>query len=343
MLISQSRPVLRDLPFAAYLPGLTLVGLLAAAAYGLRNMPGMMTFSPMIIGILVGMTFANTFELPDRARLGVQFAGKKLLRVAVALLGLQITLAQVGALGVPGFAVAAIALFSTFFLTLWLGRKLGISPELTGLIAAGSSICGASAIAAADLSIRGRDEDVAYAVSCVTIFGTIAMFAFPLLMPVLGLSPERYGVWSGAAIHEVAQVVGAGFQGGEDAGTIAIVVKLCRVLMLAPLLILMGLIAARATGKGPKDAAAARPPLVPLFLIAFVAIMLANSFGFVPAPVQSGLVGITPVLLTLALTALGLGTDFRKLKRLGLRPLVLGGLATIWISGVSLGAALWFF
>ncbi|AGT11279.1 YeiH family protein [Paracoccus aminophilus] len=340
MQVSQLQRPARDLPFMGHIPGLTLVALFAAAAYGLRSLPGLGTFSPMIIGILVGMLFANIFALPETAVTGVKFAAKTLLRAAVALLGLQITLSQIGALGVGGFAVAAIALFSTYFFTLWVGRRMGIGRELTGLIAAGSSICGASAIAAADLTIRGKDEDVAYAVSCVTIFGTLAMFAFPLLMPVFGLSPAQYGVWSGAAVHEVAQVVGAGFQGGEEAGTIAIVVKLCRVVMLAPLLILMGLMINR---KGGGDKSTARPPLVPFFLIAFVAIMLVNSLGVIPAPAHDGLVTITPILLTMALTALGMNTNFAKLKSLGLRPLVLGGLATIWISAVSLGAAVFFF
>lgn len=330
----------REYPVAAVLPGLTLVALLSAAGYGLRQLPGLALFSPMIIGILVGMVFANTFEVPARAVEGIKFAGKKLLRIAVALLGLQITLTQVSELGLAGFAVAGTALFSTFFLTLWLGRRMGISTELTGLIAAGSSICGASAIAAADAQIHAKDEDVAYAVSCVTIFGTLAMFVFPLLLPVLGLGQAEYGVWSGAAIHEVAQVVGAGFQGGEDALTIAIVVKLCRVLMLAPLLIVMGVMATRFR---PAQAGAAKPVLVPFFLVGFVAIMLANSFGLVPAKLADGLIGVTPVLLTLALTALGLGTDFARLKSLGIKPLILGALATLWISGISLAMSVWLF
>ncbi len=325
---------------AALLPGLVLVALLAAAGYGLRALPGLGLFSPMIIGILVGMLFANTFEIPAAATEGIRFAGKKLLRIAVALLGLQITLAQVSALGVAGFGTAAVALFSTFFLTLWLGRRMGIAPELTGLIAAGSSICGASAIAAADAQIHARDEDVAYAVSCVTIFGTLAMFTFPLLQPVFGLDAAEYGVWSGAAIHEVAQVVGAGFQGGEDAVTIAIVVKLCRVLMLAPLLIVMGMLAAR---HRPAGGSASKPVLVPFFLIGFIAIMLANSFGLVPAAIGEALIGVTPILLTLALTALGLGTDFSRLKSLGIKPFILGALATIWISGISLVFSIWLF
>lgn len=322
------------------IPGLTLVALLAAAAYGLRGLPGLQMFSPMIIGILVGMLFANTLSIPASASEGVAFAGKKLLRAAVALLGLQITLSEVAALGLAGLAVAAIALFSTFFVTLWLGRKMGISPQLSGLIAAGSSICGASAIAAADQQLGASDEDVAYAVSCVTIFGTLAMLVFPLLMPVFGLTQVQFGVWSGASIHEVAQVVGAGFQGGQEAGGVAIVVKLSRVLMLAPLLIVLGLFAARFRQAEPG---AARPPLVPFFLIAFVAIMLANSLGIVPAILHDALVTLTPILLTLALTALGLGTDFAKLQRLGVRPLILGGLATLWISGVSLALAMTMF
>lgn len=336
----------RRLPFglgvvARLLPGLGLVAALAAAGYGLRLVPGLGLFSPMILGIVTGMAFANLLPLPAATTPGIRFAAKTLLRLAVALLGLQITLAQVASLGLAGFALAAVALFATFFATLWLGDRLGIAPPLTALIAAGSSICGASAIAAADAQIHASDEDVAYAVSCVTIFGTILMFAFPLLMPVFGLDATQYGAWSGAAIHEVAQVVGAGVQGGEEALTIAVVIKLCRVLMLAPLLVVMGLMARRFR---PAEAASSgKPALVPAFLIGFVAIMLANSAGVVPVAVHDGLVGLTPVLLTLALTALGLGTNIRKLRALGPRPLVLGAAATLWISGLSLAMALLLF
>ncbi len=326
---------------AGLLPGLLLVGALAAVGYALRVPPGLGLFSPMILGIVVGMGFANLASLPASAMAGVRFAAKTLLRLAVALLGLQITLAQVASLGFSGFAIAAAALFSTFFVTLWLGDRLGVARSLSALIAAGSSICGASAIAAADAQIHARDEDVAYAVSCVTIFGTLLMFGFPLAMPALGLDATQFGAWSGAAIHEVAQVVGAGVQGGEEALTIAVVIKLCRVLMLAPLLIVMGLMASRFRPEGA--ATGTKPPLVPAFLIGFVVIMLANSAGVVPVVAHDGLVALTPVLLTLALTALGLGTNFRKLRALGPKPLILGAAATVWISGVSLALALLLF
>lgn len=332
---SATEPVSAMARLSRLLPGLALVGALSACGYGLRLVPALAVLSPMILGIVVGMVFANLRAIPASAVEGVRFAGKTLLRLAVALLGLQITLAQVASLGLAGFAVAAGALFSTFFVTLWLGERMGVPPALSALIAAGSSICGASAIAAADAQIHARDEDVAYAVSCVTIFGTILMFAFPLLMPVFGLDATRFGAWSGAAIHEVAQVVGAGVQGGEEALTIAVVIKLCRVLMLAPLLIVMGMMAKRFR-PAEGAAAAAKPVLVPLFLVGFIAIMLANSAGVVPVALHDGLVGLTPVLLTLALTALGLGTNLAKLRALGAKPLILGGAATLWISGVSL-------
>lgn len=171
-----------------YLPGLWLVATITAAAYGLRGFGPLAALSPMIIGIFFGVVLCNLVPLPPQTRPGLNIAGKRLLRIAVSLLGLQITLDQIVDLGFWSFASAAIALAATFFVTLALGRALRVEPQLTTLVAAGTSVCGAAAIAGVNSVIQAKDEDVTYAVAAITLFGTLAMFLYPLIGSWIGMS-----------------------------------------------------------------------------------------------------------------------------------------------------------
>lgn len=309
--------------------------MITASAYGLRHLPFFSALSPMISAIFVGMLFANTVGFSTEANAGVGMAGKRLLRLAVALLGLQLTFGQLASIGVTGLAFAATTLALTFFFTVWMGRILGIDRKLTLLLAAGTSVCGASAIAGANAVAKADDEDVAYAVACITLFGTIAMFLYPFLQVVLGLDPHNYGLWIGLSVHEVAQVVGAGFQGGEIAGQTAVVAKLARVMMLAPLVVGIAVLAA-----SPADDPSRRRTgmqVFPTFIVGFLLLTMLNSSGLVPEQVRAPILSFTPVLLTAAMGALGLGTNFSKLRQRGFRPLFLSGLATLFIAAVGLG------
>ncbi len=163
---------------AGYAPGLILVAVITASAYGLRHIPYVSQLSPMISAIFVGMLFANVVGTHASAASGISLSGKRLLRLAVALLGLQISFAQLSDIGMRGIGFAAFGLGATFLFTLWMGRLLGVNRRLAHLLAAGTSVCGASAIAAANAVTGADDEDVAYAVACITLFGTIAMFLF---------------------------------------------------------------------------------------------------------------------------------------------------------------------
>lgn len=322
---------------ARYLPGLWLVVILTAAAYGLRNLPGLSTFSPMILGIVLGVVLCNVMPLPSRLGPGLGLAGKDLLRLAVAMLGMQVTLGQLVALGGWGLASAVIVLTATFLLTLGLGRILGVGAPLTTLIAAGTSVCGAAAIGGVNGAIRAKDEDVTYAIAAITLFGTLAMFLFPVIGQALELSETAYGTWIGLSVHEVAQVVGAGFQGGDEAGRTAVIVKLTRVILLAPLI--MGLAAwytLRPSREGAEDKTPKRPPLVPWFVLVFLGLSGINSTGLIAEDLRQGMIGMTALLLTASLSALGLGTRFGRLRQLGLRPLLLCALSTGFISFLSL-------
>ncbi|WP_159016244.1 YeiH family protein [Cognatiluteimonas profundi] len=320
----------------AKLPGLLLVAAITALAYALRQIPGIGLLSPMILAIVIGTVFHNTMSTPLRAKPGVQFSMRRLLRIAIVLLGLQLTFAQLVAVGGRGMAIIATTLVATFLFTRWLGARLGVERKLAELIAAGTSICGASAVIATNTVTRGSDEDVAYAVACVTVFGSLAMFVLPLLAGVLQLDAHAFGLWSGASIHEIAQVVAAAFQRGQQAGEFGTIAKLSRVMLLAPVVLTLGWRAAR-SGTGGGDAARNTVP-VPWFVIGFVALAAINSLVTIPAPVLHWMALLTTILLTMALAAMGLETDIRKLRAKGLRPFALGALAWLFIAGFSLSA-----
>ncbi|WP_442882075.1 YeiH family protein [Devosia sp.] len=317
------------------MPGLLLAAGIAALAFALRHLPGVSSFSPMIIAIVLGIAFHNLVGTPATARPGVAFSMRKVLRFAIILLGLQLTASQLAEVGAMGIAIIATTLVATFAFTVWLGRLVGVDARLAELIAAGTSICGASAVIATNTVTKAPDEDVAYAVACVTVFGSIAMFVYPLLPGLLQLGPHAYGLWAGSSIHEIAQVVAASFQDGQQAGEFGTVAKLTRVMMLAPVVIALG-VAARQRAKSSREAYSSTTAPIPWFVLGFVAMVGINSLVDIPAEAQAWIVTSTTFLLTMALAAMGLETDIGKLRAKGLRPLFLGLAAFLFIATFSL-------
>lgn len=311
-------------------PGVFLAALISAAAFGLHELPGITALSPLILSILLGIAFHNLVGTPARAQDGVGFALKRILRFAIILLGLQLTAVQIADVGTTGLAVIALTLVATFLFTTWFGQLLGVEHKLAQLIAAGTSICGASAVIATNTVTDAHDEDVAYAVACVTVFGSMAMFAYPLLPGLLHLDPRAYGLWSGASIHEIAQVIAAAFQDGRQAGEFGAIAKLSRVALLAPVVITLGLIASR---RGTRTQV--RAPM-PWFVLGFIVLVALNSVIVIPADARTVIVGVTTFLLSMALAAMGLSTDIVKLRAKGLRPLALGAAAFLFIASFSL-------
>ena len=317
------------------LPGVGLTAVIAAMAFALRQIPHVSILSPIILSITIGMALHNFVGTPAIAKPGVAFSMRRLLRLAIILLGLQLTTTQLVEVGGTGLAIIATALVATFLFTQQLGRLIGVDRKLSQLIAAGTSICGASAVIATNTVTDAPDEDVAYAVACVTVFGSIAMFAYPLLPGLLHLDPHAFGLWSGASIHEIAQVVAAAFQDGRRAGEFATIAKLARVMMLAPVVITLGFFAVRRIRHSPDRQSNARVPM-PWFVLGFIALVFVNGIITIPPETRSVIVTATTFLLSMALAAMGLETDIRKLRAKGLRPLLLGASAFLFISSLSL-------
>lgn len=312
---------------------LTLAG--TAVAMGVGHL--VPTLNPMLVAIVLGAALGNTVRLPARATAGLAFSSRTLLRVGIALLGLQLLLGDITALGWQVVALVVVIVVLGIAGTMALGGALGLGWTQRLLIACGFSICGAAAVAAVDSVSDTDEEEVLTAITLVVIFGTLMIVAVPVLSGALGLSDTAAGMWAGGSIHEVAQVIAAGGAIGGGALAVATVVKLARVLLLAPVVTVISLHRRRTTG---TDARGTRPPLVPGFVVAFLALVLLRSSGLVPDPVVDAASLAQTVLLTCAMFALGIGVRVAAMRRVGARPVILAAASTVWVAGLALAGVL---
>lgn len=318
----------------AWFPGVGLALAVGIGAFLLNTVWA--PLSPLLLAIIVGVVLANVVTLPAVLAPGIAVAGRRLLRIGIVLLGLQLSLRDVAALG-PGVVgiVVAVVLLGIGTTLLW-GRLLGMPFLQTLLIACGFSICGAAAVAAVDGVVDAEEEDAATAIALVVLFGTVMIPVSPALGALLGFSEHARGIFAGASIHEVAQVVAAGGLIGSGALATAVLVKLARVLMLAPVMAGVSLWRRRAA----DGSSGHRPPLVPLFVGGFVVAVLLRTTGTVPAGVLQGAKMTQTVLLAAAMFALGLGVRVAALRAVGPRPLLLGILSTLSVVTIA-GVGVW--
>lgn len=331
--IAAIRPVRVNIPRPRVLPGLLLAvsgGLIGVAAGHINAI-----ISPLLVAMVVGAVVANAVTIPASFAPGLAFATRWLLRGGVVLLGLQLSLQDVVKLGPGVLAVVAGVVASGVVLGRWLGVRLGLTPQQSVLIACGSSICGAAAIAAVDATIDAEDEDVSTAVALVTAFGTILIGVIPVVAAVLGLSKHVAGIWAGASVHEVAQVVAVGGVLGGAALGAAVVVKLARVLLLAPVLALVG-----AESRGQVAPEGKRPPLVPLFMVGFCVLVLLHTLVPFSHATLANASQAQTFLLAAAMCAVGCHVRVRDLRRAGARPVVLATALTVWVGAVGLIGAM---
>lgn len=283
--------------------------------------------SALTVAVALGVAAGNAPGFPESARPGLAWAMRKLLRVGVVFLGLQLAVGEVLGLGVGTIVAVLVLVVVTFVGTVVLGRLLGVSRGLSMLVGTGFSICGASAIAAMESVIDRDDEDVATSIAMVTIFGTVAMLVLPVVGTGLGLSGAEFGRIAGGSVHEVAQVVAAASPAGAAAVAVAVVVKLSRVVLLAPMVTAVSVLERRKVAAGGR-----RPPIVPLFVVGFLAAVALRSTGVLPEVVLGGAEQFTTVLLAGALFGLGSSVRVRALVRTGSRAFVLGLCSTVLVT-----------
>ena len=318
---------------ARYGPGFGVVAVGVALAYGLNQL--VPALSALTVAVVLGAVARNSRLLGQRTLPGAGLATKKLLRAGVVLLGLQLAVGQILRLDPGVLVVVLLTVILTFAGTLLAGRLIGTSRGTTLLVATGFSICGASAAAAMDAVSDSEEDDLATAVALVTIFGGAVIFLLPLLRGPLGLGAEEFGVWSGASVHEVAQVVATASVAGPAALAVATVVKLTRVVLLAPLIAGYSIVRRR-SHPDASDGMGKRPPLVPLFVLGFIAMMAVRSTGILPDAVLHGADVVTALLLAGALFGLGTSVHLGSLLRTGGRSLALGAVSTVLAAAVSL-------
>ncbi|GAB3293114.1 YeiH family protein [Epidermidibacterium keratini] len=325
-----------------YGPGLAVVAVGTLAAYAVHWLvPG---FHQSSAAVLLGAIAVNLGILPERLNPGITFAAKKLLRIAVVLLGFSLSLTQVGELGFAGLALVLITVAVAFFGTLALARLLRVRRATGLLVATGFSICGASAIAAMEPVAKGKKDDTAVSIALVTLCGSLAIVVLPLLRHPLGFTdPVMFGQWVGASVHDVGQTV-ATANIVPGALQTAVVVKLTRVILLAPMVLLVGLAMHSRYAASKADAdptgTAKRPPLIPLFVAAFIGAIVLNSLVTLPEGVLETLKLAQEILLAAALFALGTGIHWKVMRRAGGRPLLLGLLSWVLVAGVAYAGVL---
>lgn len=321
---------------SSMLHGVLLIALFACAAFyiGGAEIFKELRISQMIIGIVLGMLYANSLRnhLPETWVPGIQFCSKKILRLGIILYGFRLTFQDVMAVGVAGMLIDAIIVTVTIIGGVYVGKLLKMDSETALLTSVGSGICGAAAVLGAEATIQPKNYKTAIAVATVVIFGTIAMFIYPMAYRagILELSPEQMGIFAGSTLHEVAHAVGAGEAMGPDIAAISIIVKMIRVMLLVPVLLVLALwVAMRArrqggTSSGTKIA-------VPWFALGFLAVIGFNSFGLLPVAVVEVINYIDTFLLTMAMAALGAETSFDKFKKAGPKPFVLAAILFVWL------------
>ena len=321
--------------------GVLLIALFSCAAFyiGSARIFTEISLSPMIIGIVLGMVYANSLRmhLPDTWVPGIQFCSKKILRLGIILYGFRLTFQDVVAVGTAGIVIDAIVVTVTIIGGYWLGKLLRMDRDIALLTSIGSGICGAAAVLGAEATLRTKPYKTAVAVATVVIFGTLSMFLYPIAYRagILDLSPVQMGIFGGSTLHEVAHAVGAGNAMGGEIANVTVIVKMIRVMMLVPVLLVLAwwVAASRksvAVAEG-GEAAGKSKIAVPWFALGFLAVIAFNSFDLMPAAVVDVINYIDTFLLTMAMAALGAETSFDKFKKAGAKPFILAFLLYVWL------------
>lgn len=308
--------------------GLLLVAVITALSYLISQQFSFI--SPLTIGLISALLLSNIINLPQSFAPGALFASKTLMRAGIVLIGLRISYDQITEVGIPGLILVVTVVVGTFFGALALGKFFRVSTNTSILIGAGFGICGNTAIAAISPAINAKREETAYAVGLVTLFGTISIAALPALGTVLDLTEARFGAWAGAAVHDVGQVVATAEVIGGGALAVAVIIKLTRMLLLAPMLIAI-------TAKFNASSTTRLRSVIPVFILLFIAVVTINSLIDLPANLVDYGKTASTLLLTAGITGMGLGVKWKSLTQVGGKPLLVAIITWIIVAAGSLG------
>ncbi len=319
------------------LPGLALIAAVVAVAFQINNFQP--AISPLALCVAFGFLIANVGSWPTFATDGTALAGKKLMRIGVALLGAQVSVISLQAIGIKGVITVILVVTFTIFGILALSKLFKMSGELGLLIGVGFGVCGATAVAAIRPQTRATQEETSYAIALISLCGTLSIFVLPFLGHVMGLSDQTFGAWAGAAVHDVGQVIATASVWSDEAVKSAVVIKLARVCLLAPIVLILS-IRHRAYLKSTSQSgeSSVKVPLIPFFVLGFIAVALAYNLFDIPPALHDVTVLTSKVLLGAGLVALGSGVRWKSIRAIGPRPMVMGILAWIIVAGIALAA-----
>ncbi len=323
--------------WAQYFPGVAVATAVALAASFIAQRYGA---PAMLMGLLLGMAFHFLNETP-RVGPGLELVAVKALRLGVALLGLRLTVADVASLGWPPVLLVLSAVLATLLFGVVLGRLLGCDRQLGVLTGGSVAICGASAaMAISSVLPKGPDtqRQTLFTIIGVTSLSTIAMVLYPIIGDVLQFNDQEMGIFIGATIHDVAQVVGAGYSVSPTTGDLGTFIKLLRVAMLVPVVLVIGIIFRNKVGAAADREKA---PAFPLFLIGFIVLFAVNSTGLIPGDVIQPVANLAPALLLVAIAALGIRTSMQEVMTIGLKPVLLIVGETLFIAAIIVAYLLW--
>lgn len=316
------------------IPGLLLIVLFAAVATALSTLPFFqhLSLSPLVVGILIGIVFANTLGsyLPEEWRSGLKFCSKRILRIGIIFFGFRLTLTDVAQVGLSAVALDIFIVCSTIGLGLLVGKWLNMDKETTLLTSSGSAICGAAAVLGAEATLKSEAYKTAVAVSTVVLFGTLSMFLYPVLYRngFFPLSTHEMGLYTGSTVHEVAHVVGASNAMGKEVAEVAVIVKMIRVILLVPVLLVFSWSArSRSENVAPDQ----RRLVVPWFALLFLLAIALNTLLSLSPAVTEPIKTVDNFALTMAMTALGCETTIDKFRQAGWRPFVLALVLFLWL------------
>ncbi len=320
--------------------GLFLTAILGGVAMLVAPLPGLVVLGNLTIAMLIGIAWRSVFGLPKPYRAGVQFSAKKLLRLGIILTGVRLNFSLIASSGLQVLLLDIVLItFGLFFIS-WLARRFGVKPGLALLISVGQSICGASAVGAiAPLCKDADEDDVSLAVAICGVLGTVGVLFFSLGAAVFGWQGRFYGLVTGSTLHEIAQVVAAGPAGGLQAADLAVVVKLTRVMLLAPVAIILAFaLAGRQAGVNgeSKPAISWRKLPIPWFVLGFVLVGVLNSTGWLAKDITNLVLQVSIFFMVMAMSAMGLNVDLLVIRQRGLR--ALGASALGFAAFVALSA-----
>lgn len=320
-----------------YLPGFALISAIVAIAFQINQFQS--AISPLALCVAFGFIIANFLKWPEIAAPATKLSSKTILRIGVALLGAQVSVVSLKEIGLKGVITVAIVVSFTIFGVLALSKLFKMSGDLGLLIGVGFGVCGATAVAAIRPQTRATEEETSYAIGLIALCGTLSIFLLPFIGHSLNLSTSEFGAWAGAAVHDVGQVVATASVWGDGADKYAIVVKLARVCLLAPIVLILSIRHRRwLTSQGKSETASAKIPLIPYFVLGFIAVAIIHNVVDINARLLADIVFTSKLMIGAGLVALGSGVRWKSIRAIGPRPMAMGMVAWVIVAGVALAA-----